>query len=74
MCMATFFMSLATGANISRHQWTELQVTDTAIARVEAIALNEGQPLIQEQGLVVEWRPDQPINDAEYDRGRLRPT
>lgn len=52
----------------------QLQVTDTAIARVEAIALNEGQPLIQEQGLVVEWCPDQPINDAEYDRDRLRPT
>jgi hypothetical protein len=57
-----FFMSLATGAKkISRHQWTELPLTDTAIARVEALALHEGQPLIQESGLVVEWRPDQPI-------------
>jgi len=63
-----FFLSLATGAKISRHQWTELPITDTAIARVEAIALNEGQPLIQESGLVVEWRPDQPIDDSEYDQ------
>jgi len=63
-----YFLSLATGAKISRHQWTELPITDTAIARVEAIALNENQPLIQESGLVVEWRPDQPIDDAEYDR------
>ena len=68
-----FFMSLATGAKISRHQWTELPLTDTAIARVEAIALNEGQPLIQECGLVVEWRPNQPIDDSEYDRDYTPP-
>jgi hypothetical protein len=41
-----YFMSLATGARISRHNWTELPITDTAIARVEAIAANKGQPLI----------------------------
>ena len=63
-----FFLSLATGARISRHKWTELPITDTAIARVEALAANEGQPLIQEQGLVVEWAPGQPIDDDEYDR------
>jgi hypothetical protein len=34
-------MSLATGHKISRHNWTELPLTETAIARVEAIALNE---------------------------------
>ena len=63
-----YFMSLATGARISRHEWTELPITDTAIARVEAIAANEGQPLVQERGLVVEWRPGQDIDDDEYDR------
>ena len=63
-----YFMSLATGARISRHQWTELPITDTAIARVEALAANENQPLIQEDGLVMEWGPDQPIDDDEYDR------
>jgi hypothetical protein len=61
-------MSLATGACISRHKWTELPITDTAIARVEALVANEEQPLIQEQGLVVEWAPGQPIDDDEYDR------
>ena len=35
---------------------------------MEALAANEGQPLIQEQGLVVEWGPNQPIDDDEYDR------
>lgn len=63
-----YFMSLATGSKISRHQWTPLPMTDTAIARVEAIALNEGQPPLQQQGLVVEWRPDHHIDDSEYDR------
>ena len=63
-----YFMSLATGAWISRHRWTELPTTDNAIARVEALAANKGQPLIQEQGLVIEWAPGQPIDDDEYDR------
>ena len=42
-----YFLSLSTGARISRHAWTELPLPDTAIARVEAIALHEGRPLIQ---------------------------
>ena len=62
-----YFMSLATGAVISKHSWTELPITETAIARVEAIALNENQPLVQDSGLVIEWRPNQPIPDNEYD-------
>ena len=63
-----YFLSLATGARLSRHQWTALPIPDTAIARVEALALQDGQPLIQDRGLVVEWRPDMPIDDDEYDR------
>ena len=51
---AYFFLSLATGHKISRHNWTEIPMTDTAIARVEAIAEDEGQPLLQATGLVVE--------------------
>jgi hypothetical protein len=34
---------------------------------------HENQPLIQDSGLVVEWRPDHPIDDAEYDRDFLPP-
>lgn len=63
-----YFMSLSTGARISRRNWTELPITDIAIARVEALAVAEGQPLIQERGLVVEWRPGHTIDDDEYDR------
>ena len=62
-----FFLSLATGHRLSRHTWTALPLPDTAIARVEALALHEQQPLLQSSGLVVEWRPDQPIDDSEYD-------
>ncbi|KAI2491008.1 Reverse transcriptase (RNA-dependent DNA polymerase) [Fragilaria crotonensis] len=63
-----YVMSLATGSRISRHNWTVLPVPDTAIARVEVLALHEGRPLIQDRGLVIEWRPDHPIDDTEYDR------
>ncbi|KAI2513611.1 Reverse transcriptase (RNA-dependent DNA polymerase) [Fragilaria crotonensis] len=35
-----YFLSLATGNKLSRHAWTPLPMTDTAIARVEAIALH----------------------------------
>ena len=62
-----YFLSLASGSRVSRHNWTALPITETAIARVEALALHDGQPLIQARGLVVEWRPDQPIDDSEYD-------
>ncbi len=62
-----YFLSLTTGARIARYQWTKLPITDTAIARVKALALHEGQPLIQDSGLVVEWRPGQAIADEEYD-------
>jgi hypothetical protein len=43
-------------------------MTDTAIARVEALAAHEGQPPIQARGLVVEWRADHHIDNDEYDR------
>ncbi|KAI2506455.1 Reverse transcriptase (RNA-dependent DNA polymerase) [Fragilaria crotonensis] len=68
-----YFMSLATGSRISRHNWTVLPVPDTAIARVKALAMHEGRPLIQDRGLVIEWRPDHPIDDTEYDRDYAPP-
>ena len=66
-------MSLASGAKISRHQWTALPMTDTAIARVHALGIVDEQPLLQERGLVVEWRPDHPIDESEYDRDYVLP-
>jgi hypothetical protein len=63
------FMSLATGARVTRHQWQRVdRIPDTAIDRVHALALAEDQPLIQDSGLVFEWDPDMPIDDDEYDK------
>jgi hypothetical protein len=67
------FMSLFSGARISRHQWTELPIPDTAIARVQALGLEDKQPLIQERGLVVERRTNHPIDESEYDRDYVLP-
>ena len=66
-------MPLATGKKLSRHSWTALPMTDAAIARVEAIALHQNQPLLQTSGLVVKWRHDQPIDDSEYDVDYVSP-
>ena len=48
-----YFLSLATGARISRHQWTAIPITDTCIARVEVLAKHERQPLLQARGRLV---------------------
>ena len=64
------FMSLKTGQVLVKGpgSWTEVPITDVAIARVEALARQEGQPLIQDSNLLVEWRPNQPFDkDDEYD-------
>ena len=63
------FMSLVTGERVTRAPgfWTELPITDLAIARVHAIAKAEGQPPLQEKNLLVEWRPDQPLDEDAYD-------
>ena len=63
-------MSLKTGQVITKGpgSWTEVPITDIAIARVETLAKQEGQPLLQDSNLLVEWRPSQPFDDDdEYD-------
>ena len=64
------FMSLKTGQVITKGpgSWTEVPITDITIAHVEALAKQEGQPLLQDSNLLVEWRPNQPFDDDdEYD-------
>jgi hypothetical protein len=68
-----YFLSLASGSCLSRHQWDVLPINDTVIARVEAMAAHEGQPLLQDSGLVIEWRPDFPVDPDEYDRDYTLP-
>ena len=64
------FMSLVTRECITCAPgfWTELPITDAAIARVHAIATEEGQPPLQHKNLVVEWRPDHEVDPDEYDK------
>ena len=62
-----YFLSLATGERIVRRGFTHIEnIPDTAIARVEALALMDDQPLIQ-NNLLVEWRPNVPIDESIYD-------
>ena len=51
------FMSLKTGQVLTKGpgSWTEVPITDIAIAHVEALAKCEGQPMIQDSNLLVEW-------------------
>ena len=63
------FMSLKTGQVLTKGPgtWTEVPITDIAIARVEALAKREGQPMIQDSNLLVDRRPNQPFDeDDEY--------
>ena len=64
------FMSLVTGEVVTRAPgyWTELVISDPAIARVEVMAKDQGQPTLQDSNLLVEWSPDQQIDDDEYDK------
>ena len=51
-----FFMSLVTGKRLSRHQWTEIPMTNAVISAVEAMAEKEGQPLMKGGVPLFEWR------------------
>ena len=63
-------MSLVTGERISCAPgfWTELPITDAAIAQVHAIAIEEGQPLLQNKNLIVEWHPKHEVDKDKYDK------
>jgi hypothetical protein len=61
-----YFLSLITGRRVSRHQWTQVPVTEAAIERVEQLATKETQSWVQTTGLLVEWRPENPFED-DYD-------
>jgi len=58
-----FFMSLVTGKRLSRHQWTEIPMTNAVISAVEAMAEKEGQPLIKGGVPLFEWRPNASVED-----------
>jgi hypothetical protein len=49
------FMSLTTGKRLSRHQWTEIPMTNAIISSVESMTEKEGQPLIKGGVPLFEW-------------------
>ena len=57
-------MSLVTGERLNRRSWTELPMDDVVIARVEAMALAQNQPLLKKTGPLFEWRPGLPFIDT----------
>ena len=46
-----YFLSLASGEVLSRHQWTVCPIQEEVIK----IAIKDKQPIIQSTGFVVEW-------------------
>jgi hypothetical protein len=56
-------MSLTTGKRLSRHQWTEIPMTNAVISAVESMAEKEGQPLIKGGVPLFEWRQNTPVED-----------
>jgi hypothetical protein len=69
-----YFMSLATGCQIHRRSWTILPISDIAISRVEAIALEEGIPLVDNCHMISEYNPDEVVDESSYDKDYALPT
>ena len=63
-----YFMSLATGERLHRRSWMPLPLSDLAIARVEAIGIEEGMPAIDHVHMIAEFNPDKTVDDSAYDR------
>ena len=63
-----FFMSLATGRRIHRRSWTVLPISEIAISRVEAIAIEEGMPAVDRDCMINEYDPDEIVDESAYDK------
>ncbi|GAX19772.1 hypothetical protein FisN_3Hu001, partial [Fistulifera solaris] len=61
---AYYFLSLASGEVIVRHQWTICPIRDPVIAQMAALGERDNQPLIQTTGLIVEWGDPDQIYDS----------
>jgi len=58
-----WFLSLVTGARLSRKQWDILPMPQNIIARVEQMALEQHQPLMVSGMPIFEWAPGEAIID-----------
>jgi hypothetical protein len=52
-----YFLSLTTGRKLSRQQWDELPMPDGVIATVEAMAAEQNQAILGNEGPIFEWSP-----------------
>ena len=68
-----YFMSLATGKRVHRRSWTTLPISDLAISRVEAIALQEKMPAIDHDNMISEYDPDGTVDETAYDKNYTPP-
>jgi hypothetical protein len=68
-----YFMSLVTGKRIHRRAWPVIPVSDLAISRVEAIALEEDMPLVEGQHMITEYDPDEQIDESAYNKDYAAP-
>jgi hypothetical protein len=77
-----YFLSLTTGARISRQQWDALPMPDGVIEAVERMAEAEQQPLVLQGAPLFEWQPGVEIQDEaqppllqdEHDHAGPEPT
>jgi hypothetical protein len=58
-----YFKFLMTGKRLSRQQWDELPMPDGVIARVEALAAEQEQPVFDNGARLFEWSPGIAIAD-----------
>ena len=59
-------MSLKTDHKLHGYKWVELPISDEVISRVEQIAAEQGQPLM-ENDPILEWTPGEIIADPDDD-------
>ena len=62
-----YFLSLLTGRVLHCQQWTELPTTDQVITKVESMAEDQGQPIMNDKVPLFEWEPGIPILDDVND-------
>lgn len=60
-----YFMSLYTGKELHSNSWDELPIDDEVIAKVDALALAEKQPLLPDSYPLFEWSPGLTIDDID---------
>ena len=59
-----YFMSLHSGKRIHGYNWDELPIDDYVIERVEALAMEQGQPLVHDVVPSFEWMPGHEVEDV----------